>query len=207
MAGCVPRRQVTSSLATRRTTHVRQADFDNVDCLILRRLSLSRQRKQTHKVNLPVPRLLQPVRENRNVTGRSWGCPVNASSCVVFSCSLAPCTKWIKASALLFSVLTDSYCFSLLRGHLGSAPCPSDATLASPLRGQSRMKLSANVDPGLINPSHREGGVPFKSDESPLKGDTPPINQPGVYSSGVNISSNWTKSPTCFGSKARAPLH
>ena len=29
-----------------------------------------------------------------------------------------------------------------------------------------------NVDPGLINPSHYWGGVPSKSDESLLKGDT-----------------------------------
>ena len=33
--------------------------------------------------------------------------------------------------------------------------------------------LTLNVDAGLINPSHYEGGVPSKSDESPLKGDTP----------------------------------
>ena len=37
--------------------------------------------------------------------------------------------------------------------------------------------VSLNVDPG-------SGGVPSKIDESPLKGDTPPINQPGVYESG-----------------------
>ena len=38
-----------------------------------------------------------------------------------------------------------------------------------------------NVDPGLINPSHYSGGVPSKSDESALQGDTPPIDQPGVW--------------------------
>ena len=46
-----------------------------------------------------------------------------------------------------------------------------------------------NVDPGLINPSHSSGGVPSKSDESPLK-LTPPIHQ-GVINPGLTLSHPW----------------
>ena len=39
-----------------------------------------------------------------------------------------------------------------------------------------RGTLLGNVDPGLISPSHFFwGGVPFKSNQSPLKGDTPQL--------------------------------
>ena len=36
------------------------------------------------------------------------------------------------------------------------------------------------VDPRLVKPPHKKGGVLSKSDESPLKGDPPEQNQPGV---------------------------
>ena len=45
----------------------------------------------------------------------------------------------------------------------------------------------SNVDPGLINPSHYQGGVPSKSDESPLKGDTPLLINQGFINPGLTL--------------------
>ena len=47
--------------------------------------------------------------------------------------------------------------------------------------------LPSNVDPGLINLSHYLGGVPSKSDESPLKGDTPLLINQGLFNPGLTI--------------------
>ena len=57
-----------------------------------------------------------------------------------------------------------------------------------------------NVDPGLMNPSHYQGGVPSKSDGSPAKGDTYESTR-GLTSSGVNITWNQVKwsTPNCPG--------
>ena len=48
--------------------------------------------------------------------------------------------------------------------------------------------VPVNVDPGLINPSHCKGDVPFKSDESPLKGDTPLLINQGFINPGLTLS-------------------
>ena len=60
-----------------------------------------------------------------------------------------------------------------------------------------------NVDPGVINPSRYYGGVPSKSDESPLKGDTPLLINPGFTNPGFTLNGSGTGA---VGFRARAGL-
>ena len=60
----------------------------------------------------------------------------------------------------------------------------------SSLRAPSQLVLLrqiVHVDAGLINPSHYLGGVPSKSNESPLKGDTSLLINQGFIDPGLTF--------------------